>query len=271
MIIQFATRPIIRKLYNVFLGLIISIASPKAIMLSKVKSKYYFKNKNSCKIVAPGKSISKQKPLNINYNESDFFGLNYFIECTHIPEWEYCNTFIIEPHSIGARYIDAVKSAIDLKNEINIIIKGISSPKKIITTITFIKKLSKIDGVTVFFSLDKYTSDYPSKKFSDLLVENTDQIVSGGKSLQWCLSLAYVMDYPSIILQGFDFTKEYAYQKDEKIDVLPPNTWVNDEYLKNKIIIEIEQINYNLSKINRKIYQFQCDGPLSSHLEDYSK
>ncbi len=240
-------------------------------MLSKVKSKFFFRNKNSCRIVAPGKSISKQKPLNINFNESDFFGLNYFIECAHIPEWEYCNTFIIEPHPISARYIDAVKSAVDLKNKINIIVKGISSPKKIITAITFIHKLSKIDGVTVFVSLDKYSSDYPGKKFSELLVENIDEIVSGGKSLQWALSLAYVMDYPSIILQGFDFSKEYVYEKDEKLDVLPPNTWVDDEYLKIKIILEIEEINCNLSRINRNIYHFQCDGPFSFILEDYSK
>ena len=217
------------------------------------------------RIVAAGTSVRKPVGDIFAADGQDILGINYLIANAAIPAWQHADLFVIEPHDDFEPYVEAAKRAAEAKGSIRILVKGIGSPGKRDASLRLIGALSHVKGATVVPWRDLYLPDLPQASFAKAIAAHPDQTVSGSKTVLWALSYGYVAGYRKIVLHGFDFSADYAYETDGDA-APPPNTWVDDPRRRDVVLDEIVATANALSRKGVAIMQCNCDGPLAQLL-----
>jgi hypothetical protein len=266
---KYIFRRFIRKGYNLFVLAVLKAVAPDIKILGSRMYKKKYKRSDVLMIAAPGSSLKSIPSLGSLKKKPDVLGVNYFIGCNHLEVWGICDLFVIEPHPIQDRYVDTVFDTLKSENvSKHIIIKGLGSPSKFWRLMELVKALVRIEGVRVIVSADRYMADYSDPRFPSSLFRSRRAVLSGQKTLHWCLSFAYVMGYPTIVLAGFDFGKAYAYAGSEK-ESLPPNTWVDNDVERSKSLRDISELEEQFRGKGVRLEHLNCEGPLATILKSW--
>jgi hypothetical protein len=220
-------------------------------------------------VVAPGASASRPSNASLAI-EGDVLGVNYFALCRSSPYWPAARLFVIEPHETHLEYARAISAVTEIGGPVDVIVKGALSLSKAGAAAGLVRALSNVKGVRVNLANDMYLSDFDHSSFARAMTDYPAHTFCGSKSLLWTISFGAAAGYRQIVLHGFDFSQDYAYETDESdADAPRPNTWVSDEDTTRYVLNQVRALATTLGERGIELTQSECEGPLSRILPAY--